>query len=250
MAKTDKRMAKREARETDSESASGLWTRRMRLAVLAIIVMIAAGSPFWGPLILRRMAFFHVHRIEILGARYVAPSDILGRLHVDTMASVWDPTAPLAARVAMHPEVAHADVHRKLPGTLVVRVTERVPVALVPATGGFRVYDERGMALPIDPSKVTVDVPVLTQRDTAALRLLGEMRVGMPVLYARVSSVSPVGKDELLLELKSQPVRAMKDVTLERLADIEPVEADLGRKQLHATEIDLRYRDQVIARLQ
>ena len=51
-------------------------------------------------------------------------------------------------------------------------------------------------------------------------------------------------------ELKSQPVRAMKDVTLERLADIEPVEADLGRKQLRATEIDLRYRDQVIARLQ
>jgi len=45
-------------------------------------------------------------------------------------------------------------------------------------------------------------------------------------------------------------VRVMQDVTLERLADIGPVEADLSRKQLRVAEIDLRYRDQVIARVQ
>lgn len=246
MAKSEERVGE----HGDERLSGGLWTRRMKLALIGIFVLALVSSPLWGPLLMRRMAFFHVRRIEIVGARYVAPSDILGRLHVDTMASVWDPTAPLAARVAMHPEVAHVEVHRKLPGTLVVSVTERAPVALVPATGGFRVYDERGVALPIDPAKVTVDVPVLTQRDTTALRLLAAMRTGMPVLYARVSSVSPVGKDELLFDLESEPVRTMKDVTLERLADIEPVEADLGRKQLRATEIDLRYRDQVIARLQ
>jgi len=54
----------------------------------------------------------------------------------------------------------------------------------------------------------------------------------------------------LVLQLKTIPVRTMQDVTLERLAEIEPVEADLNRKQLHPLELDLRYRDQVIARLQ
>lgn len=229
----------------------GLFTRRLKLALVGIGLLLVAGSPFWAPLVMRRMPFFHVHRIEIVGARYVAPSDILARLHVDTMASVWNPTAPLAARVASHPEIEHAVVHRKLPGTLVVEVTERAPVALVPEkSGSLRVYDERGVALPIDPARAPVDVPVLTQRDTVLLRLLGAMRVGMPVLFAKVSSVSPVGSDEFRMELKSQPVRAMKDVTLERLADIEPVEADLTARQLRVTEIDLRYRDQVIARLQ
>ena len=82
------------------------------------------------------------------------------------------------------------------------------------------------------------------------MRLLGRMRTAMPALYARVSAISLKGKDELLIELKSQPVLAMKDVTLERLAEIEPVQADLARKDLRASEIDLRYRDQVIARLQ
>ena len=33
------------------------------------------------------------------------------------------------------------------------------------------------------------------------------------------------------------------------VSDIEPVERDLARRQLRAAELDLRYRDQVIARL-
>jgi cell division protein FtsQ len=238
------------AADSRSERTGGLLSRKLKLASFGVVAVLAVGSPFWGPLVMRRMAFFHVKRIEIIGAHYVAPSDILARLHVDTMASVWDATLPLASRIAAHPEIERVDVSRKLPGTLVVTVTERVPVALVPAASGMRVYDERGVVLPIDPARVPVDLPVLAQRDTTVLRLLGRMRSVMPVLYARLSAVTPVGRDELLFELRSQPVRTMKDVTLERLAELEPVQADLDRKQLRAAEIDLRYRDQVIARLQ
>jgi cell division septal protein FtsQ len=251
------------SRATDSETGSSpaagdarrprrLWTVRLRLALVAIIALLVLGSPWLAPLVMRRMAFFHVRRIEILGAHYVAPNDILARLRVDTMVSVWDPTAPLTARVAAQPGIRHVVVRRKLPGTLVIEVTERTPVALVPAAGGFRVYDEHGVALPVDPSSVSVDAPVLMRRDTLVLRLLGAMRAGMPLLYARVSAVrrAATGPDELVLQLKSVSVRVMPDVTLETLAEIEPVEEDLARKQLAVAEIDLRYRDQVIARLQ
>jgi cell division protein FtsQ len=226
-----------------------LLSRGLKLALVAIVLLLVMGSPFWGPLVMRRMSFFRVHRIEIVGAHYVAPGDILSRLHVDTTQSVWSPTEPLAGRVMTHAEIEHVVVRRRLPGTLVVEVTERVPIALVPAASGFRVFDDKGRALPIDPSRVAVDAPVVSQRDTAVLRFLGAMRSGMPGMYARVSSITPVGTDEMLIELKSHPVRAMKDVSLERLTDIDPVEADLERRQLRATEIDLRYRDQVIARL-
>lgn len=239
--------------EKTESRVSGLGS--IRLIVFALCAILVLASPFWAPLLFRRMAFFRVRRIEILGARYVAPSDILTRLHVDTAASVWDPKAPLERRVASLPEIATVTIERKLPGTLLVRVTERAPVALVPANGGFRVYDERGVALPIDPTRVSVDAPVIVQPDPKTmpnvLRLLGAMRVGMPELYARLSAVRRGGAaDELVLQLKTVPVRAMQDVTLERLAEIEPVEADLHHKQLHPLELDLRYRDQVIVRLQ
>lgn len=234
----------------DQPPRGSLLSKKLKLSLIGIVLLLVAGSPFWGPLVMRRMTYFHVHRIEILGAHYVAPSDILTRLHVDTLESVWNPIEPLEARVRSHAEIERVVIRRKLPGTLVVEVTERVPVALVPAANGFKVYDQRGAVLPIDPARVTVDAPVLSRRDTTVLRLLGAMRSRMPEMYARVSSITPVGADELLIRLNSHPVRAMKDVSLERLAEVDPVEADLDRKQLKATEIDLRYRDQVIARIQ
>ena len=237
----------------DGVAAVGLLSTRFSrrtLWLLGIGLAALIPSPLWGPVVMRHMAFFHVRRIEIVGAHYVAPSDIIARLHVDTMASVWDPTKPLVARVAAHPEIQRAVVRRKLPGTLVIEVVERVPVALVPATGGFRVYDSRGRSLPIDPARTGVDAPVLLQADPRLLRLLGALHDQMPDFYARVSALQRVGKDELMLRLETVSVRAMQDVTLERLAEIEPVEGDLARKQLPVAEIDLRYRDQVIARLQ
>ena len=241
----------REAEDPAASERSG--TRRLglrpRIALLGIALLLVVSSPLWGPLLMRRMAFFRVRRIEILGARYAAPSDILARMHVDTSASVWDPTGPLAKRVAAYPEIQHVEVRRKLPGTLVVDIIERAPIALVPASGGFKVYDDRGVVLPIDPSRVPVDLPVAAERDVPLFRLLAQVRIGLPLLYASVSAARRVNGNELLLELKNGVVRTMEDVTFDRLSDLEPVEADLGRKQLHAAEIDLRYRDQVIARL-
>jgi cell division protein FtsQ len=38
------------------------------------------------------------------------------------------------------------------------------------------------------------------------------------------------------------------EVTVARFRDILPVEADLARNHLRAVELDLRFRDQVIAR--
>lgn len=229
---------------------------RTKLAILAAAALLVVTSPFWGLVAMRHMAFFRVRRVEITGARYLTPSDILARLNVDTTASVWDPIAPLVSRVEEHPEVARATIGRKLPGTLVVDIVERVPVALVAAAAGFRAYDDRGTALPIDLTRVAVDAPVLTDRDVPLLKLLGAMRASMPAMYQRVSAARRPGHGEIDFDLKTSPpgsqaevVRAADDLSLERLADIEPVERDLTRKQLRASEIDLRYRDQVIARL-
>jgi cell division protein FtsQ len=244
-----KRSSRLDSADADEPSSSrGL--RPFKLALVGIGLLFLAGSPFWLPLLMRRMAFFRVRRVEILGAHYIAPGDLLARIHVDTTTSVWDPTAPIVARVLRHPAVQTVEVRRQLPGTLVIEISERAPVALVAAPGGLKVYDARGVALPVDPASVSVDAPVLMARDTTVLRLLGAMQQQMPLLYARLTTVRRAGRDEIILQFKSAPVRAMQDVTLERLAEVEPVEADLSRKQLRVAEIDLRYRDQVIARLQ
>ena len=223
--------------------------RRGALAVVVVLALLA--SPVWAPHVLRRLSFFRVRRVEILGTRYTSPTELLDRLKVDTMRSVWDPLDPLAARVRTHAQVESVTVRRRLPGTLVVQVKERHPVALVNGPGGLRAVDERGRRLPLDPSRTPVDAPVVTAapRDTIVYHLLGAMQREAPALYARLSSIRAAGTDEIVLQIADLSVRAMTNVTLARLGDIEPVQRDLMRRQVRAAEIDLRYRDQVIARL-
>jgi cell division protein FtsQ len=222
---------------------------RLKLTLAAVALLLIVAAPFWAPLLLRRLAFFRVRSVEIIGARYVPVTEVLKRLAVDTTASVWEPTAPLERRVFVHPQVRTVSVRRKLPGTLVVTITEHAPVALVPGGAGFQAYDARGVALPMDLTRTPVDVPVVPQRDVGIFRLLGAVRVELPTFFARVSQVRPVGADELVLDLAELPVRTMRDVTVDQLGEIAPVENDLARRQLRAAELDLRYRDQVIARL-
>jgi cell division protein FtsQ len=236
--------------EGPTATAEGGWSpRRVRLALLGVVLILLAGAPFWGPLALRQLSFFRVRKVEIIGARYVSAGEIVDRLHIDTTRSIWDPTAPLAARLASHPQLRRVSVRRKLPGTLVVDIDENLPVALVATSEGVRAYDARGVALPIDLARTPIDAPIVSRRDVGVLQLLGLLRTEAPALYDRVSEVRIVAADEVLIELDGTPVRAMRDVSAARLAEIEPVEQDLARRGIHAAEIDLRYKDQVIARL-
>ena len=222
---------------------------RVRLVLLAVALVLVAGAPFWGPLLMRQLSFFRVRKVEIIGARYVSVGDVIDRLRVDTTASIWDPTGPLEARLASHPQLRRVRVRRKLPGTLVVDVEENLPVALVSTNDGLIAYDARGVALPIDLARTPIDAPILPRRDLGVLAFLGLLRTEAPALYDRVSEIRVVGADEVLIDLDGTPVRAMRDISTARLAEVEPVEEDLARRGFHAAELDLRYKDQVIARL-
>ncbi len=269
---------------------------RMRRAAGAVAVTASlaaiATAGVWGPRALSRLAFFRVRRVEIEGARYAAPAELVARLGVDTAASVWGDLDALARRVAAHPMVDGARVERRLPGVLRVVVHERVPVAEAAEgpRGALVVYDATGAALPLSPARAGgVDVPLVAGADAALLRVLGSLRSDAPRLYARVleaarapraslalagsAAASPGSpeRDELDFVLApgapvpaasaSAPtgnvpstappllVRAAVDVTAGRFADLGPVEDDLARRGVRAAELDLRFRDQVVARL-
>lgn len=225
------------------------WKKRLRRVgqILAVFALIT--SPWWGRSILRGMDFFRVRRVVIEGARYAAPDEIVSRLRVDTTASIWDDVAPLVARVKEHPQVREVRIGRRLPGTLVVRVTENPPVALVNSARGLVVTDASGESLPVDPTRVDVDLPVLAARDTLLLRLLGDLRAHSPALFARVSEARRGARGDIILVFPEHRILALADVTAERLADVIPVELDLARRALTVVELDLRFRDQVVARL-
>ncbi|MDQ6737866.1 MAG: FtsQ-type POTRA domain-containing protein [Gemmatimonadota bacterium] len=217
----------------------------------AIILGVALlTSPRWGRAALHKLAYFHVRKLDIRGTTYLQPEDVVARLRVDTLRSIVDDVGPLEARLRSHPQVAEVTITRRLPGTLVVTIRENMPVALVPKDDGLIPYDSTGRALPIDPSRASLDLPVLTRADRPALRLMGEIRATDPGLFATISEVAPAGADLVFTLTSSLRVRASSGVAPQRFRDIFPVESDLARRNERAAELDIRYRDQVVARLQ
>jgi cell division protein FtsQ len=236
------------ARTGGTKTRRPRWQRIAMASALVTAVALVVSSPWWGPRALSRLDFFQVRRVEFEGLTYTPHTELLTLLAVDTLQSVWQPLEPLMERVARHPLVASVEVERRLPGALIVRVVEREPVALVPANGRLQPADGAGHRLPIDPARIPLDVPLATSADSVLLHLLEGMRQSAPDLYARVTQAARVGPDELRLTLDTLVIRTTADVTVARFKDILPVEADLARNHLRAVELDLRFRDQVIAR--
>ena len=233
---------------------------------LVALIMAAAWGVRAGA---RQMAFFRVRTVEIRGTRYLQPNEIVARLQIDTLASLWDDLEPLRQRVRHHPQVSDVRIERRPPGTLVVIVQENLPVALIQTAAGLLPFDSLGRRLPIDPSRTNLDLPIVASSDPALLKLVGAIRTAEPRVFARIEEARRTGRDEILLTLapragnaagaagnsatrfrKSLRVRVPLGLSVDRLADIFPVESDLARRQARVEEIDLRYRDQVIARLQ
>lgn len=233
----------------DTAPAPSRFRVYARRALLVSGVLAVVVSPFAIREGARRMAFFRARKVEIEGTRYIAPDQIVSRMKVDTAASIWDDADRWEERIGAHPQVREVRITRRLPGTLVVHITEVPPVALVPTGAGLAPYDADGRPLPIDPTVVDLDLPVVAARDVAALRLLGEVQQETPQLFARINDVRRLPHGELALQVDSLNVLGARDLTATRLSDILPVERDLVRRGRRAIELDLRYRDQVIARL-
>ena len=232
------------------------------LGALFLVAVIMAAA--WGTrAVAREMAFFRIRSVEVRGARYLQASEIISRLKVDTLASLWDDLAPYRDRIRGHPQVSDVSIGRKMPGTLVVTIRENLPVALIQTPTGLLPYDSLGKQLPIDPARTSLDLPIVATDDPVLLKLVGAIRATEPRVFARIEEVRRTGRDEILLTLSRSTnsaetdgrvrqllVRVPVGLSVERLADIFPVETDLARRQAHVSELDLRYRDQVIARLQ
>jgi cell division septal protein FtsQ len=241
------------------------WKILGALFLIAIIMAAAWGTRAGA----RKMAFFRIRTVEIRGVRYLEPNEVLARLQIDTLTSLWDDLEPLRQRVRRHPQVSDARIERRPPGKIVVIVRENLPVALIQTASGLVPFDSLGRQLPIDPSRTNLDLPIVASTDPVLLKLVGAIRAAEPRVFARIEEARRAGRDEILLTLspraedaaiaagnpaalprKSLRIRVPLDLSVERLADIFPVESDLARRQVHVGEIDLRYRDQVIARVQ
>ena len=189
-------------------------------------------------------------------ARYLRPERRRCGGCASTPPRACGPTSTCSrARVAQHPQVARGDAfERKLPGTLVVRITRKSAGRVRPgARAASRPVDATVAFSRIDPSRGDVDLPVLAKRGHRAPALLADVRARAPgALRAHQRRAATREGPTLQLHFATANVRVRS-----RDIDRGPARRYHSRRggsrapQARApTELDLRFRDQVIARTQ
>jgi cell division septal protein FtsQ len=195
----------------------------------------------------RRMSFFRVRRVELVGLRFGAPGATLAALRIPASLNVFDDLAPIERRAIALPGVNRARVGRRLPATLRVELEERGPVALAPGPDAMRLIDARGRPLPFDPARSAPDLPVIEEADARVARLLGRMQALDPALYERVATARR-DADDVVVDVGGKILRFRPDASQEDMQLVTEVEAQLAREGRKYRELDGRFAGQVIVR--
>lgn len=213
-----------------------------------VVVLAAASSPWWGTALLARSGYFAVRQVEVVGARYLAPEDVTRQLELGADASVWLELGKLTDRVARMSGVARARVSRRLPGTLVVTIAEREPVALAEGPEGLVAVAADAAPLPFDLMRGAVDAPLIATADVQLVRGLAVIQATAPGLYGGVSAASLDGG--LTLELAEGKRRVRLDLPVDPAAvrAVTLVQRDLAARGLAWREVDGRFRGWVVVR--
>ncbi|HEU5050394.1 MAG TPA: FtsQ-type POTRA domain-containing protein [Gemmatimonadales bacterium] len=210
-------------------------------------VFAAAALWFALPALGRRMEFFRVRRVEFVGMRHLAPATALEALELPRSLTVFDDLEPIERRARSIPGITGVTVRRRLPGTLVVELTELPPVALIHRRGRLVLMDSAGRVLPFDPRRAAPDLPVADGPDSVVAGLLRRAQVQNTALFAGIESAARAGKDVVLM-MGGRRVLLRADASFEEMRALKAVAEDLARKGVAYRELDGRFRGYVVVR--
>ncbi len=244
------------------------WRTRAAMAGAVAILMASAGSTgwlLWRSGVIDRLAGraeaviwaasvdlgLGINEVYVIGRHETPRAELLQVLGVRRGAPIlaFDIRAA-RERVLALPWVRSVAVERRLPDTVVVRITERRPLALWQHQGSFALIDERGEPFLRQGLERFSDLLIVVGEDAAAHApgLVDILRLH-PILNNRVKTAVRVGGRRWNIELAGGiDVRLPEEnpgAAWQRLAEYQRRHGVLERD---VRVLDLRFPDQVIVR--
>jgi cell division protein FtsQ len=223
------------------------WIRRFW--VLAIFALFALAYGAWLGI---NASYFRVKHLEVSGLHRVTRGEVSSHAQISARSNIWlFDTGAIARRVEAIPYVLTARVHRALPATVRLEVTERIP------DGCVRTDD--GAELTIDATRRVLERGCLAAAVVYLPRAVDDTEPGK---FIDDTDLAALQKDARILAASGEPLTDFshdKYGQLEaRLADgirirfgdeedlerkrrlIGPVLASIGNRLAGVTAIDLR----------
>lgn len=252
-----------------SRSGSASRVRSVAIVSSAAVLLGAIGlvvtlAPGWG----RSQEDFVVNAIDVRGNVILTPDEVIELSGLELGESLLGVRlAEVEEAVGRSSRVARARVSRHLPGTVVIRLDETPPVALVAAgSGELAEVTEDGRVLEPAERSSCFDLPIVTGAAgsletgaapsgtdlTRALGVLREARRVSPLFWAELSEVRIAPGSGLIIYTVADGAEVRVGsgaLDANGLEDLWRVMCDLRARGLVAESIDLRFANQLVVKL-
>jgi cell division protein FtsQ len=183
------------------------WLRRWlvwRYAIASVLLVALVAGAVWLVFI---SSMLTVKKVDVRGESFLSEQLILSTADVPTGGHLAQlDLDAIRSRVSALAPVRHVDVSREWPDGVLIRITERTPVAVAEIGGSFHAMDAEGVLFR-DYPRAPIGMPrVVSTADTGSAALAEAARViaSLPHdLAARVDHVQVQGIDQISLALRS-----------------------------------------------
>jgi cell division protein FtsQ len=188
---TDAGRIRRNQRQIAVERFLGI----LRNLVLSLMALIGA---VWLYFHTQSDARFAVNSIEITGAVHTPREALEAQTRTYTGLNLFRiDIAKVQRDFESLPWIRRINIEKKLPDTLRIRITERVPVALLRDRDRFAYVDGEGVPFAfLSTAAGDDDLPLITNASggelTRSIELLEKLRSKDPELYSRVAEIRPI----------------------------------------------------------
>jgi len=112
---------------------------------------------------LSRSVFFQVDKVDIIGCQRLDKRQVLSWSGLDIKTNLWSlRTSKVKKHLEEHSWIESASIRRKWPNELVIKIRERVPVAILNREKGLYYIDRKGAVIsPVLPED-GMDYPIIT----------------------------------------------------------------------------------------
>lgn len=161
----NQRLKRKEKQYRRKENRPALLRQIFQFLKIMCLVSCLVGSVIFiavkSNALVDKVTFLNLKKVKVKGNISVKTSDILSRAVIDMGISLLKINASeIKKRIRTIPEIKSVKVQRRLPGTLIIRITERKPIAII-NTGLMYLVDNEGFMWSIKPNTYW-DLPIIS----------------------------------------------------------------------------------------
>ena len=241
-----------------------------RVAVVASAILLAGAiglvvslAPGWG----RERDGFCVERMDVRGNEVLTAAEVEELSGIEPGSSLLSVNVASVERaLARSPRIERAQASRLLPDRVLIRLAEKLPMALVETSSGVVEVAEDLTVLPGAERTARVDLPVVTGAAVelepggvvecgdvaAALELVRRAREVSALLWEEISEVRIAPGSGLIIYTVADGAQIRVGsgaLDTDGLRRLSLVLEDLRARGVTAESIDLRFRGQAVVRL-